>query len=124
MTTMVSAILNAQDSLLSDDDFPFAEKIVREHTGLVEKVNQAKENIVNNVWFVHTGLANNAKSKLAQASERLNVNDSFWPLRSAADGELILGPFDTQEQANERVLALKQVTNIMAWTALVSSDAL
>ena len=55
---------------------------------------------------------------------RLNVNDSFWPLRRAAEGEVVLGPFDTQQQANERVIALKQVTDILAWTAQISSDAL
>jgi len=124
MTSMVSAILKAQDSLLSDEDFPFAERIVRKHTGLVRRVNQPEEEIVNDVWFVHTGLTKNARQKLVQASSHLNFNDSFWPLRRAAVGEVILGPFDTQQQANERVIALKQVTDILAWTALVSSDAL
>jgi len=124
MTSMVSAILKAQDRLLSDADFPFAEKIVRNHTGLARRVNQLEEAIVDNVWFVHTGLTQDARAKLAQASSRLNINDSFWPLRNAAEGEVILGPFDTQQQANEIVIALKQVTNIMAWTAQVSNDAM
>jgi L,D-transpeptidase ErfK/SrfK len=124
MTPMVSAILKAQNEILSDDEFPFAEKMVRLHTGMVKRVNQDQEMMVNDVWFVHTGLTQNAKIKLAQASAHLNVNDSFWPLRRAAEGEVVLGPFDTQQQANERVIALKKVTDILAWTALVSSDAL
>ncbi len=124
MTSMVTAILKAQDSLLSDADFPFAERIVRLHSGMARRVNQPEEAIVNDVWFVHTGLTQNAKRKLAEASMRLNVNDSFWPLRRAAEGEVVLGPFDTQQQANERVIALKQVTDILAWTAQISSDAL
>lgn len=124
MTPMVSAILKAQNALLSDADFPFAEKMVRQHTGMVKRVNQDEEAIVNDVWFVHTGLTQDARAKLAEASTHLNVNDSFWPLRHAAEGEIVLGPFDTQQQANERVIALKQVTDILAWTALVSSDAL
>ncbi len=124
MTPMVSAILKAQDALLSDADFPFAEKVVQQHTGMVKRVNQDEEAIVDDVWFVHTGLTQDAKSKLAEASTHLNVNDSFWPLRHAAEGEVVLGPFDSQQQANERVIALKQVTDILAWTALVSSDAL
>lgn len=124
MTPMVSAILKAQNTLLSDDDFPFAEKMVRQHTGLVKRVNQDEEVMVNDVWFVHTGLTRDAKLKLAEASTDLNINDSFWPLRRAAQGEIVLGPFDTQQQANERVIVLKKVADILAWTALVSSDAL
>jgi L,D-transpeptidase ErfK/SrfK len=124
MTSMVSAILKAQDHLLSDADFPFAEQIVNKHTGLARRVNQPEEAIVTNVWFVHTGLTQNARAKLAQASMQLNLNDAFWPLRNAADGEVILGPFDTQQQADDIVKALKDVTNISAWTAQVSSDAM
>jgi len=124
MTTMVSAILNAQDALLSDDDFPFAEKIVRDHSGLVKRVNETEQAIVRDVWFVHTGLTKNAKFKVAQAFATLNINDAFWPLRHGAEGEIVLGPFDTQQQANERVIALKQVTDLLVWTAQVSSDAL
>ena len=124
MTPMVAAILKAQDTMLSDDDFPFAEKMVRENTGIVKRINEDNEPMVNDVWFVHTGLTQNAKEKLALASTHLNANDSFWPLRLSAVGEVVIGPFDTQQEADERVIALKQVTDISAWTALVSSDAL
>lgn len=123
-TAMIAAILKAQGSLMSDYYFPFVAEMVSQHTGLAKRVNQREDTIVDNVWFVHTGLTQDAKLKLAQASTSLNINDSFWPIRRAAVGEVVLGPFDTQQQAEERVAQLKQLTGLSAWTALISSDAM
>ncbi|MBL1322010.1 MAG: L,D-transpeptidase family protein [Methylophaga sp.] len=122
MTPMVSAILKAQDKILADDDWPFAEAIVRNHDGIVRPVNQTVLDVVEEVWFVHSGLTRDAKTKLAHALVSLNVD--FWPLQDAAEGEVLIGPFDSQEQANQMKKEVSRLAGISVWVTLVSSDAL
>lgn len=125
MTPMVSAILKAQDKILSDDDWPFAETVVREHNGIVRPVNQvATQDVVEDVWFIHSGLTQDAKTKLAQAFVTLKMNDYFWPLKNSAEGEVLLGPFDSQQQAKLMAIKVNRLTDMSVWTALISGDAL
>ncbi len=122
MTPMVSAILNAQDHILSDDDWPFAEAIVRNHDGIVRPVNQTEVDVVEDVWFVHSGLTQDAKIKLSQALVSLNVD--FWPVQDAAEGEVLIGPFDSQEQAEQMKKEVSRLADISVWVTLVSGEAL
>ena len=124
MTPMVSAILNAQDSILADEHWPFAEELVRQHQGVVKQVSKSKIEVIDDVWFIHAGLARGVKMKLSQASMSLNLNDSFWPMQGAAEGELLIGPFDSQEEAGNIALELSQLTELSVWTALLAGDAL
>lgn len=124
-TPMVSAILKAQDKILSDDDWPFAETVVHQHNGVVRPVNQvATKDVVEGVWFIHSGLTQDAKTKLAQALVTLNMNDYFWPLKNSAEGEVLLGSFDSQEQAKLMAIEVNRLTDMSVWTVLVSGDAL
>lgn len=122
MTPMVSAILNAQDHILSDDDWPFAEAVVRNHDGIVRPVGQVDVDVVEKVWFVHSGLTQDAKTKLAYALVSLNAD--FWPLQDAAEGEVLIGPFDSKEQADQMKREVIRLADISVWVALVSSEAL
>ncbi len=124
MTPMVAAILNAQDTILADEDWPFAEELVRKHQGVVKQVSKSTIDVIDDVWFIHAGLARGVKMKLSQASMSLNLNDSFWPMQGAAEGELLIGPFDSQEEAGSIALKLSQLTDISVWTALLAGDAL
>ncbi|HHA19369.1 MAG TPA: peptigoglycan-binding protein LysM, partial [Methylophaga sp.] len=101
MTPMVAAILKAQDKILDDDDWPFVEQLVRDHDGVVKRINQPNTDIVEDIWFVHAGTTQQVKEKLNQALISLNSNEYFWPLRGAAEGEVLLGPFDDKEQAQQ-----------------------
>ncbi len=122
MTPMVSAILKAQDHILSDDDWPFAEAVVRNHDGIVRPVNQTDVDVVEDVWFVHSGLTQDAKIKLSQALVSLNVD--FWPVQDAAEGEVLIGPFDSQEQAEQMKKEVSRLADISVWVTLVSGEAL
>lgn len=125
MTPMVSAILNAQDKLLSEEHWPFAEELVRKHQGIVKLVNQQETEVIEEVWFVHAGLAQDAKTQLAQALTILTMDDYFLPLlRGTAEGEVLIGPFDNQEQAEKMSREINRLTDMSVWIALISSDIL
>jgi L,D-transpeptidase ErfK/SrfK len=125
MTPMVAAIIKVQEKKLADEDWPFAEEVVRKHQGIVQRINhKSSENVIEDVWFIHTGLTQDAKYKLAQASTSLNLNDYFWPMQGAAEGEVLIGPFESHQQADAMALEVNRLINVSVWTALVSSDAL
>ena len=124
MTPMVSAILKAQNKILADDDWPFAEELVREHQGIVRRINEKEIDTVEGVWFIHTGLTIDAKLKLKQALAIFNFDDSFWSLKNGAEGELLLGSFDSREKAEEMAEEVSGLTGMSVWTVLISSDAL
>jgi len=122
MTPMVSAILKAQDHILSDDDWPLAETVVRNHDGIVRRINQVDLDAVEGVWFVHSGLTQDGKTKLAHALVSLNAD--FWPLQDAAEGEVLIGPFDSQQQAEQMKKDIARLADIPVWLTLISSGTL
>lgn len=124
MTPMVSAILKAQNKILTDDDWPFAEELVRKQQGIVKRVNQTDVDIVEDVWFIHTGLTIDGKLKLKQALATLSFGDGFWPMKHAAEGELLIGSFDSRKRAEEMAVNVNRLTGMSVWTTLISSDAL
>jgi len=125
MTPLVSAIIKAQDKILADEDWPFAEAIVRDEHGIVLPLNSSvDQNIVEDVWFIHSGLTYKGKEKLAHASTNLNLNDYFWPMQDAAEGEVLIGPFESQQEADDMALKVESMTNESVWSVLVTGDAL
>jgi L,D-transpeptidase ErfK/SrfK len=124
MTPMVAAILNAQNEMLSDEDWPFAEDVVREQKGVVYQINQKQPELIEDVWFIHAGITQETKLKLGQALISVSFENSIWPTANTAQGEVIVGPFEGREQA---IAAAKEVTTLTAlpvWTALISSEML
>jgi L,D-transpeptidase ErfK/SrfK len=124
MTPMVKAILDAQDTFLSDKDWPFAEQIVREHQGVVKALNQDKTHVVSDVWFLHAGVNDETKLLLSNALTTLEFDDYFVPARKSARGEIIIGPFKTKDEAEQMKLNIKRVSDIQIWTAQLSADVL
>jgi len=124
MTPMVAAILKAQNKILDDEYWPFAEELVRQHQGIVRQVNKSDIEVIDDVWFIHAGLTQDAKLKLAQASTSLNLNDLFWPMQGAAEGELLIGPFENHQEADSMALEVNRLTGVSIWTALLAGDAL
>ncbi len=124
-TPIVSAIIKVQDKALTDEEWHFSEKLAREQSGVVEHINQdALDHLIDDVWFIHAGVSQDAKLKLAHASTSLNLNDYFWPMQGAAEGEVLIGPFENKQEADKVALEIKRLVNISVWTTLVSSDAL
>ncbi|WP_052298149.1 L,D-transpeptidase family protein [Methylophaga thiooxydans] len=124
MTPMVKAILTAQDSLVSDEQWPLAEDIVRDQKGVVIPVGQKQLDIVENLWFLHAGVNKQAVSKMRQAIITLQLDDLFWPVRSGPKEETLIGPFNTREEADIMGKEVAAVAGTPVWTVQVSSDAL
>ena len=125
LTPMVAAIIKAQDKTLSDKEWSFVEELVRKHHGIVKRMNQKEDiKVINNVWFIHAGLAQDVKTKLAHASMSLDLNDYFWPMQGAAQGEVLMGPFDSHQQANKVAAEINGLIHVSVWAALVTSDTL
>ncbi len=125
MTPMVKAILGAQNRILPDEDWPFAEDVVRQHTGVVVGLNQRWDaTLVKNVWFLHAGLAPDSKKKLSRALTELDLNDYFWPMRDAAHEELLVGPFNTQAKAKQIRKQLSAMLDIPVWPVNMTGEAL
>jgi L,D-transpeptidase ErfK/SrfK len=115
-------VINAQDSVLSEQDWPFAEEIVMTSNGVVKQLNQQEEKIVDNVWFVHAGLQLNAGAKMRKALQELNMQDKFWPLRNKAINEVVVGPFENLEAAREAADKISAAAGIPVWPAHLSEE--
>jgi L,D-transpeptidase ErfK/SrfK len=124
MTPMVKAILAAQDSLISDEYWPYAENVVREQQGVVKLVGQSEIDIVEGLWFLHAGVNKQAVAKMRQAIMTLQLGDLFWPVRSGPREETLVGPFNSLEEAEIMAKEVSATAGTSVWTVQVSSDAL
>ena len=122
MTPMVKAILQAKNKL-SDDDWLFAQAMIDQHLGVSQPIGQFESKVVEDVWFIHSGMADNAKEKLNLALASLDFEDYFWPLKGAL-GEVLIGPFETQQQANKVAEEVMQLIGEAVWTSLMPGEAL
>lgn len=122
MTPMVMAILNAQDSVLSEQDWPFAEEVVVTSNGVVKQLNQQQERIVDNVWFIHGGLKQETGTKMRKALRDLDMQDKFWPLKNKAKNEVVVGPFDNLQAAREVADKISTAAGIPVWAAHLSEE--
>ncbi|WP_438971716.1 L,D-transpeptidase family protein, partial [Methylophaga sp.] len=82
MTPMVKAILSAQDQLISDNQWPHAEDMVRDQQGIVMPLGQKQLDIVEELWFLHAGVNKKSVVELRKAIVTLQLDDLFWPVRS------------------------------------------
>lgn len=124
MTPMVKAILNVQDKLPADDHWSYAETVVRNQHGLVKPLGQQQLDIVENLWFLHAGVNKKAVTKVREAITTLRMGDLYWPVRSGAREETLIGPFNTQEEANIVADQITASAGVPLWTVQVTSDAL
>lgn len=122
MTPMVRAILQVKDKL-SDDDWLFAQAMIDQHLGVSQPIDQFESKVVEDVWFIHSGMADNAKEKLNQALATLDFENYYWPLKGAL-GEVLIGPFDSQQEANKVAEEVMQLTGESVWTSLMPGEVL
>lgn len=124
MTPMVSAILTAQDKLPSNAGWAFTEDLVREQTSVVKRLGEAELDIAKDVWFVHGGFKKTAVQKVRAAIDELAMSDLFWPVRDGAVGETLVGPFNSQEEAQSAATKITEQSGVTVWVTQISSDAL
>jgi L,D-transpeptidase ErfK/SrfK len=124
MTPMVKAILSVQDGLPAEEHWSYAESVVRQQQGVVKPIGQEQIDIVENMWFVHAGMNKKATAKVRQAITQLQLGDMYWPSRAGAKEQTLIGPFNSQEEAQLIANELKAASGVSVWTAQLSSDAL
>lgn len=122
MTPMVEAILNAQDRLISDRDWPYAEKLMRDAHGIVQELNQTSLQLVEDVWFLHAGVNQDARELMLDVLSNEGLDDWFWPLANGADRELVLGPFSDRQSANEMAARLMREHAVQLWPAQLAAS--
>ncbi len=122
MTPMVSAILKEKGQI-NDEDWLFAQTSIEQQLGIVRPINALETAVIEDVWFLHTGLAKDSKEKLDKALESLNADDKFWPINGAV-GEVLLGPFENKEQAKAMSEDLSRLMGQSVWLTLVAGDVL
>jgi len=122
MTPMVRAILEARGTL-ADDDWLFAQAMIDHKLGTVQQLGLLENKMVEDVWFVHTGVTNNDKTKLFEVLATLAYEETVWPAKGAK-GEILLGPFTSYQQAEKVADSLYNETEDHAWVVHIPADAL
>ncbi|WP_430009236.1 L,D-transpeptidase family protein [Methylophaga lonarensis] len=123
LTPMVQSIIKVQDDSLRDEDWPFVEKVVREHRGLVKGLHQDALPIVEDIWFLHAGMKKGSTAKFRAILDKLDLGYMFWPINNRAHEEMVLGPFESEAEA---IQVAEKITaaGVRVWPVMLSEDAL
>lgn len=124
MTPLVEAMLAVTDELPQGDAWTEAENIVLDGDGQVQKLNAPKAKIAENIWFVHGGTGQKVPQKMHAAIKQLQLENWFWPLRGGSVGEIVLGPFDSREQADEMARKVSEAAGTAVWTTQLPESML
>ena len=122
MTPMVEAILKVRNTL-SDDDWLFAQSLIEHHHGVVKPIDKVETEVVEDVWFIHSGMSAPPSQEFHTALQQLGLEDKFWPIKSAV-AETLIGPFESQKNAELFAQKIIAITGKPSWVALVASEAL
>lgn len=124
MTPLVEAMLAVTDKLPQGDAWTEAENIVLDGDGQVQKLNAPEAKMAENVWFVHGGTGQKVPQKMHAAIKQLQLENWFWPLRGGSVGEIVLGPFDSREQADEMARKVSEAAGTAVWTTQLPESML
>ncbi len=124
MTPLVEAMLSVTDKLPAGDAWTNAEDIVLNGDGRVQKLNGAEAKIAENIWFVHGGTGQKVPQKMHTAIKQLQLENWFWPLRGGSVGEIVLGPFDSREQADEMARQVSEAAGTAVWVTQLPESML
>lgn len=123
MTPMVEAILSAQDKLISDNDWPYAENLMRNAHGMVQELRQESLQLADDVWLLHAGVNKQAQALILEVFSEQGLEDWFWPIASGADNEFLLGPFSDRQSADAEAARLMRDHAIQLWPAQLSESS-
>lgn len=124
MTPVVEAMLAVTDDLPEGDAWTNVEDIFLAGSGMVQKLNAPEDDIAQDVWFVHGGTGQKVPLKMHTAIKQLQLESWFWPLRDGSVGEIVLGPFDSREQADEMARKVSDAAGTPVWTAQLPESML
>ncbi len=124
MTPVVEAMLAVTDDLPKGDAWTDAENIVLNGNGIVQKLNAPEADIAENIWFVHGGTGQKVPQKMHSAIKQLQLEKWFWPLRGGSVGEIVLGPFESREQADEMARRVSEAAGTPVWTTQLPESML
>ena len=122
--SMVDAIVGSVPHTFSEEDWAFINRVAEQAHGYVQVLHTPRIAEIHHVWFLHAGLAEDVRSRVMPALEKLKLTEQFWPLKDPAKGEVLIGPFDSQVMAEEMATEVTRLTGLPIWTVFVSEDAL
>ena len=122
MTPVVKAIMAEKDKLYNDD-LLFARAMIEKQLGVSQAIEKSENKVVEDVWFIHSGVANDEKKRLNLAMATLGLESYFWPLRGT-EGGVLIGPFDSQQRASEIAEDVMQLTGESVWVSLMPGEVL
>ena len=91
--------------------------------GLNNYIEKSENKVIEDVWFIHSGVTDVAKKKLNVAMATLGLESYFWPLRGT-EGGVLIGPFDSQQRASEIAEDVMQLTGESVWVSLMPGEVL
>lgn len=123
MTPMINAIIQVKTDL-ADDDWLFAQATVDQNLGVAQPIGQLEHMVIEDVWFIHSGISTiDIKEMLYQALVSLGYGDALWPI-NGAEGEMLVGPFESYQDAEILADKLYNETGEPVWVTLVPADVL
>lgn len=124
MTPMVEAILGAQNELVNDSGWTYAENLMRSAHGIVKQLNQESMSLADDVWFLHAGIDADSQQRMLEVFQAEGLDDWFWPVANGADRELLLGPFSDRQSVEAVAARLMREHAIGLWPAQLSASSL
>ncbi|HET8808473.1 MAG TPA: L,D-transpeptidase family protein, partial [Methylophaga sp.] len=124
MTPVVAAMLEVNGDLPEGDAWTNAENMVLNGKGIVQKLDAPEADIAEDIWFVHGGTGQGIAQKMHSAIKHLQLEKWFWPLSGGSVGEIVLGPFESREQADEMAQKISQAAGTPVWTAQLPESML
>jgi L,D-transpeptidase ErfK/SrfK len=97
--------------------------MIEEQLGVSQAIEKFENRVVEDVWFIHSGVTNDAKKKLNLAMATLGLDSYFWPLRGT-EGGVVVGPFDSQQRASEIAEDVMQLSGESVWVSLMPGEVL
>ena len=109
---------------LSKQAWEAVDKVVEAQLGVAKVLSEPAVKRVNDVWFLHTGLAEKAKETLLPILILEGLDERFWPIQNPAKGELLLGPFENLSEAKNIAKIIFEKTETVVWPTLVGEALL
>ncbi|MCX4190046.1 L,D-transpeptidase family protein [Methylophaga sp. OBS3] len=116
MTPIIQAMLAVTDKLPEGDVWTKADNVLLDSNGVVHSLSGEEAPIVEDIWFIHGGTGQKVPAKMHSAIKQLQIENLFWPVRGGTVGEIVLGPFESREQADDMAARVSEAAGTPVWT--------
>lgn len=121
---ITEALIAADLPGLSEQEWVAIDKMVKAQKGVAKALHDPAVKRIDDVWFLHAGLADKEKETLLPVLILEGLEERFWPVQNPAKGEILLGPFEDLAQAQDVAKTIFEKTEIIIWPTLVGEALL